>query len=63
MSHDVPTVNVKPWGEDQGEFVVINVEDFDPAVHTMHEEAPAKPKKGKPAADEPAAEAGEPEAE
>ena len=39
----VPTIRVKPWGEDQGEFVVINADDFDPEVHTMHEgEAPPK---------------------
>lgn len=28
------TVKVKPWGKDQGEFVVINAADFDPKVHT-----------------------------
>ena len=29
------TVKVKPWGKDQGEFVVINAADFDPKVHTL----------------------------
>ena len=28
------TVRVKPWGKDQGEFVLINAADFDPKVHT-----------------------------
>jgi hypothetical protein len=27
------TMKVKPWGKDQGEFVEINAEDFDPAKH------------------------------
>jgi hypothetical protein len=29
------TVNVKPWGKDQGDFVVINEEDFDPSKHEL----------------------------
>lgn len=33
------TMRVKPWGEDQGEFVVINEADFDPAVHTAFDAA------------------------
>lgn len=28
------TIKVKPWGEDQGDFVLINAEDFDDAVHS-----------------------------
>ena len=28
------TIKVKPWGKDQGEFVILNAEDFDPKVHT-----------------------------
>lgn len=28
------TVKVKPWGEGQGDFVEINVTDFDPGTHT-----------------------------
>ena len=27
------TIQVKPWGKDQGDFVVINEEDFDESVH------------------------------
>lgn len=27
------TINVKPWGKGQGDFVVINKADFDPKVH------------------------------
>lgn len=27
------TMKVKPWGEGQGDHVVINSEDFDPAMH------------------------------
>ena len=26
-------IKVKPWGKDQGEFVLINAYDFDPATH------------------------------
>lgn len=40
----IPTIKVKPWGEGQGEFVEINADDFDPAVHKLHDEHPA-PKK------------------
>ena len=29
----VPTIKVKPWGQGQGDFVVINEADFDPALH------------------------------
>lgn len=29
------TINVKPWGKDQGGFVVINKADFDPKVHEL----------------------------
>lgn len=39
----VPTVKVKPWGKDQGDFVEINEEDFDPKVHKAFEEE-SKPK-------------------
>lgn len=27
------TIKVKPWGKDQGDYVEINADDFDPAVH------------------------------
>lgn len=39
MSHTVPTVKVKPWGEGQGDFVEINEADFDAAIHELHEGA------------------------
>ena len=29
-----PTMRVMPWGQGQGDFVEINVEDFNPDVHT-----------------------------
>ena len=29
------TIKVKPWGEGQGEFVVINKDDFDPEKHQL----------------------------
>lgn len=28
------TIKVKPWGKDQGAFVEINTEDFDPKLHS-----------------------------
>ncbi|MFC0666244.1 hypothetical protein ACFSKY_00115 [Azotobacter chroococcum] len=31
------TVKVKPWGKDQGEFVLINEDDFDPKAHELLE--------------------------
>lgn len=31
------TINVKPWSEDQGAFVVINEADFDPKVHKLYD--------------------------
>lgn len=37
-----PTIRVKPWGKDQGDFVVINTDDFNPAAHTRFD-APADP--------------------
>lgn len=36
------TIQVMPWGEDQGDFVVINEEDFDPSVHKRYEEGAKK---------------------
>lgn len=29
----IPTMKVKPWGKDQGDYVEINVGDFDPEFH------------------------------
>lgn len=37
MSEVIETIRVKPWGKDQGEFVEINADDFDAAVHTRFE--------------------------
>ncbi|AZG15422.1 hypothetical protein EHF44_16770 [Cupriavidus pauculus] len=31
-----------PWGEDQGDFVLINEEDFDPNVHKRYDEGAKK---------------------
>lgn len=35
------TIKVKPWSADQGDHVLINAADFDPAVHQALDEAPA----------------------
>lgn len=37
LQDTTPTIRVKPWGKDQGEFVEINADAFDPAVHTHFE--------------------------
>lgn len=38
-------IKVKTWGKDQGEYVLINAEDFDPAVHALLDASePTKPK-------------------
>ena len=29
----IATIQVKPWGKGQGDFVEINADDFDPSVH------------------------------
>lgn len=42
-----PTVKIMPSDPEQGDYVVINEEDFDPAIHTAYVEP-------EPAADEPA---------
>lgn len=36
------TIKVKPWGDDQGEYVVINVEDFDPEQHEKLDDEPKR---------------------
>lgn len=33
------TMKVKPWGKGQGDYVLINAEDFDPAKHEKLDEA------------------------
>lgn len=35
MSDVIQTIKVKPWGKDQGEFVEINADDFDPKHHKL----------------------------
>jgi hypothetical protein len=42
----MPTMKVKPWGKDQGEYVVIDSETFDPSVHKEY--SPAAPKEEAP---------------
>jgi hypothetical protein len=32
----IPTIRVKPWSKDQGLFVVLNEEDFDPQRHELY---------------------------
>lgn len=39
------TVKVIPWGKDQGDYVVINKEDFDEKKHKIYEENKEEPKK------------------
>ncbi len=51
------TIKVKPWGQDQGDFVLINKDDFNPEVHELLEpKAEEKPagRKPKAAAEQPA---------
>ena len=36
------TIKVKSWGKDQGEFVLINASDFDPAVHVKFDDDKAQ---------------------
>lgn len=43
MSDTPNTVRVKPWGEGQGDFVLINEDDFDAEVHELYEEPDAAP--------------------
>lgn len=38
----VETVKVKPWGEEQGDHVLINKDDFDPERHQLLEELKVK---------------------
>ncbi|MBZ9600745.1 hypothetical protein [Phyllobacterium chamaecytisi] len=35
------TIRVKPWSDDQGDFVIINEADFDPKFHELLDAAPA----------------------
>ena len=36
------TMKVKPWGEGQGDHVLIDVNDFDDKIHTPFEQATQK---------------------
>ena len=48
---NVETIKVKPWGDGQGDFVVINKDDFDPDLHEALDDMPAeqKPRRRPPA--------------
>lgn len=39
MSDIIPTIKVMPWGEGQGDHVLINEADFDPERHELFGEA------------------------
>lgn len=39
------TIKVKPWGKDQGDFVIINKSDFDPELHELLDGEPDGAKK------------------
>lgn len=44
--NEIETVRVKPAHASQGEWVVINKADFDPAAHVLYDDAPpAEPKR------------------
>ncbi len=43
MADVTPTIKVKPWGKDQGDFVEINADDFDETVHALYDEADEAP--------------------
>lgn len=46
------TIKVKPWGKDQGEFVLIEESDFDKAVHEVYAEQKQRKAKQSAAVDE-----------
>lgn len=35
-------IKVKPWAKDQGDFVLINESDFDPAIHVKFDDEKAQ---------------------
>ncbi|MGA0608836.1 hypothetical protein [Caldimonas sp. KR1-144] len=45
-------MKVMPWGKDQGDYVVINAEDFDPKVHKAYGEQAASTEGGEKPLDE-----------
>jgi hypothetical protein len=43
-------IKVKPWGKDQGDYVLIDESDFDKSIHELYDGKPkqqAKPKEEK----------------
>jgi len=46
------TIKVKPWGEGQGDYVVINAEDFDPEHHEKLEDEPKRTRRRRTEAEE-----------
>lgn len=36
MNDEIKTMKVKPWGKNQGDYVIINEDDFDPERHTPY---------------------------
>lgn len=51
----IETIKVKPWGEGQGDFVLINADDFDPEKHQLFgetEQVEDKPKRSRKAAEQ-----------
>lgn len=47
------TIKIKPSHPSQGEFIIIEAKDFDPAIHQklddVKEAVPAAPRRGRPA--------------
>lgn len=54
------TIKVKPWGEGQGDHVLINESDFDPKVHQAIEDKPAQPSQPEQPKEQPKAESKQP---
>lgn len=46
------TIKVKPWSEDQGEYVVINADDFDPEQHEKLDDEPKRTRRRRTEAEE-----------
>ncbi len=42
----MPVMKVKPWGDGQGDFVLIDEDDFNPEVHEkLEDDQQAEPKR------------------
>lgn len=41
------TIKVKPWGEGQGDYVLIDADSFDPLFHVLLEEQQQQTKRGR----------------